>query len=256
MSSNLLSLVRDLQRRKGRKRRALGIAEGVRLVQEALDAAVTLRGAIVDPTLRATPNGAALLAALADHAVPVEEVSERDLRGAADTDTPQGVVAVIEPPRWALDDIRPAKGQPVLVVDAVQDPGNVGALIRTAFALGCPGVITLKGTADLTHPKVLRGAMGASFRLPAATATEEELVQWAKRHGVTIWVSAAAGTPLARTEAPERLAVVVGNEGAGVRASLKSTAAIQVAIPLARGAESLNVAVAAGIILHDLRHRA
>ena len=229
------------------------LAEGVRVVEEALAANVAIQGAIVSPTLAQTPRGAALLATLGARAVPVEELAEGAFRELADTDTPQGVIAVIEPPRWSLADIRVGPGAPVLVLDAVQDPGNVGTLLRTALALGAAGVVLLKGTADLANPKVVRGAMGASFRLPAVTAEEPELAAWVQRERLTLWAAAADGAPLTRAAAPERLALVVGNEGAGVSPALRALAHQQVAIPLARGAESLNVAVAAGILLYEAR---
>lgn len=256
MALNLVSTVRDLQRRKGRKRRGLGVAEGVRLVEEALAAGVPFRGVLADPTLRQSPRGAALLEGLASHAVPIQELAERELRDLADTDTPQGVLAVIEPPRWTLGDLDPKGGQAVLVVDAVQDPGNVGTLLRTAFALGTAGAVLLKGTADVLNPKVMRGGMGATFRLPTAAADEGGFAKWVRSRDVVVWVAAEQGSPLERVTPPDRLALVVGNEGAGVRDSVRSLAAHTVAIPLARGAESLNVAVAAGIILYDIQHRA
>lgn len=253
MPSNLVSLVRGLQQRKGRRRRGLAVAEGIRLVEEALAAGITLRGAVASRALAASPRGAGLLRALADRAVPVEEVSEHQLEQIADTDTPQGIVAVLQPRRWTLADVRPHRGVPALVLDGVQDPGNVGTLLRTAFAMGAAGAVLLPGTADPANPKVLRAAMGATFRLPTATAAEGELRKWVGELGVTLWVAASEGTPLGRLAPPQCLAVVVGNEGAGVRPFLRELAAESVAIPLARGAESLNVAVAAGIILFEVR---
>ncbi len=229
------------------------MAEGVRLVEEALAAGVPFRGALTAATLRDTARGAALLEDLASHAVAVEEIAEGELARLADTDTPQGVLAVIDPPRWSLADIHPVQGHPVLVLDGVQDPGNVGTLLRTAYALGSPGAILLSGTADLANPKVMRAGMGASFRFPAAPAQDGELAKWVGEHGVTLWAAAPEGMPLERLESPERPALVVGNEGAGVRPFVRSLAQQQVAIPLARGAESLNVAVAAGILLYEVR---
>jgi TrmH family RNA methyltransferase len=253
MASQLVTTVRNLQQRKGRRRRALTLAEGVRLAEEALAAGVAIQGAVVSAALGDTARGAALLKALAARAVPLEELADRPFADLADTDTPQGIIAVIEPPRWSFTDIRAAPGAPVLVLDAVQDPGNVGTLLRTAFALGAAGVVLLKGTADLANPKVVRGAMGASFRLPVVPADEPEFAAWVQRERLTIWAAAADGTPLARATPPDRLALVVGNEGAGVRPALRALAHQQVAIPLTRGAESLNVAVAAGILLHEAR---
>lgn len=253
MASNLVSLVRVLQQRKARRRRGLAVAEGVRLVEEALAAGVAFRGVLASPALEQTPRGAALLRALGDGAVAVQEVTDRTLAQIADTDTPQGVLAVLEPKRWTLAEIRPERGRPALVLDGVQDPGNVGTLLRTAFALGAAGAVLLPGTADPANPKVLRAAMGASFRLPTAGAVDGELVKWARELGVALWAAATEGTPLTRLRPPDRLGLVVGNEGAGVRPFIKERAAECVAIPLARGAESLNVAVAAGIVLYGVR---
>jgi TrmH family RNA methyltransferase len=253
MASQLVTTVRNLQQRKGRRRRALTLAEGVRVVEEALAADVRVTGVVVASSFGATPRGAALLAALAARAVPLEELAERPFGQLAETDTPQGIIAVIEPPRWTVADLKPGPGSPVLVLDAVQDPGNVGTLLRTALALGAAGAVLLKGTADPANPKVVRGAMGATFRLPAVVLEEAEFAAWVRRERLTIWTASADGTPISRLSPPERLALVVGNEGAGVSPALRALARQQVAIPLVRGAESLNVAVAAGILLHEAR---
>jgi TrmH family RNA methyltransferase len=146
---------------------------------------------------------------------------------------------------------------PVLVVDGVQDPGNVGTLIRTAHALGASASLLLRGTADPMNAKALRAAMGATFRHPVVQIDDTPFIAWAKAHGVTLWAAAADGVPLARaldsrTSGKETIAVIVGNEGAGLRPHLNAVAAQRVAIPLARGAESLNVAVAAGILLYEV----
>ncbi len=253
MNSNLITLIRNLQHRKGRRRRGLAVAEGVRLVDEALKASVPFRGAVVSPVGKSTPLGRNLLGALAAHAVPIEEIGERELATLADTDTPQGILAVIEPPRFTLSDIKPHDRFPILVLDGVQDPGNVGALLRTAFALGAPGAILLKGTADATNPKVLRAGMGASFRLPAATADETTFAEWVREHDASVWAADAQGVRLERLDPPPRLAIAVGNEGAGLRPAVASLAKQRVAIGLARGAESLNVTVAAGILLYEVQ---
>ena len=97
MSGSIPSLIRDLHRRRGRERRRLALIEGVRLIEEALAAGIVFRGAVAGPSLEATPRGAALKAALESHAVMLVDVSERDLLGLADTEHPQGIVAVIEP---------------------------------------------------------------------------------------------------------------------------------------------------------------
>jgi RNA methyltransferase, TrmH family len=256
MSGSLQTLIRDLHRRRGRERRGLALAEGVRLVEEALAAGVSIRGAAVSPVLESTTRGKALKASLTARSVRFEEVAEADLEALADTEHPQGVVAVIEPKRWRLEDIPMTPGATVLVLDAVQDPGNVGTMWRTALALGGTGLVALKGTADLTNPKVVRSAMGASFRLPAAIAAPEEFVAWGRLQRAEIWVADPAGESLPAMARPSAVrapvALVVGNEGAGVSPSLDAAADRRIAVPLARGVESLNVAVAAGILLYEV----
>jgi TrmH family RNA methyltransferase len=251
----LLTTIRDLGRRRGRERRRLALAEGVRLVEEALAAGIALRGAAVSPALEGTPRGKALKTALAERGVRLAEVAPAELDALADTEHPQGVVAVVEPRVWSLADVPVEPGAVVLVLDAVQDPGNVGAILRTALGLGAAGVVALKGTAELTNPKVLRGSMGAAFRLPAVSAHANELLAWAGERGVELWITAAQGEPVRSTgNRSERgpIALVLGNEGAGVGAELESAARRRVAVPLAAGVESLNVAVAAGILLYEV----
>lgn len=256
MSSSLQTLIRDLHRRRGRERRGLALAEGVRLVEEALASGISIRGAAISPALESTTRGKALKAALTERSIRLEEVTDADLEGLADTEHPQGVAAVIEPRRWSLDEIRLLPGTTLLVLDGVQDPGNVGTMLRTALGFGAAGLVALKGTADLTNPKVIRAAMGASFRLPAVSASPDEFVAWARLQRAQIWVADVSGDSpdrLARRSAGRApVALVVGNEGAGVSSGLEAAAARRIAIPLARGVESLNVAIAAGILLYEV----
>lgn len=245
-------MVRDLHRRRGRERRGLALLEGVRLVEEALAAGVPLRGALVAPTLEATPRGRALKAALAAAAPALEELDDRAFALIAATEHPQGVIAVADPPAWRLDQVALPAQATVLVLDALQDPGNVGTIVRTAHALGARAVIALPGTADLLNPKTLRGSMGACFRVPCLATTVDALGPWLADHGVALWVAEADGEPLRGREGQARLALAVGNEGAGGSAEVAALAARRVAIPLAAGAESLNAAVAAGIMLWEV----
>lgn len=228
------------------------MAEGVRLVEEAIAAGVEVRGVVVSPALEGTERGVELVRRLNDHAIPVLRLADRELEQLADTESPQGVVAVVRHPSWALADLRPARREPVVVLDALQDPRNAGAVLRTAYALGAAGAVALPGTVALTHPKLLRGAMGATFRLPAVRVQPDALAPWLVREEITLWIADARGTPVARLEVPDRLALVVGNEGAGVRRGLEQLSSTRVAVPLTRGAESLNVAVAAGILLYEV----
>ena len=252
MRHDLAGTIRDLHRRRGRERRGRTLAEGIRLVEEALDSGVTIDGAVVAPALDATPRGRALRDALAARGVPVEALPDREFGALASTEQPQGVLAVVALPRWEAEAVRPLPGHPVLLLDGVQDPGNVGSIARTALALGAAGLVALPGTAELANPKVVRSAMGALFRLPAAHLEAATLPGWLRAVDAALWVAATGGDPVASVRAGGPVAIAVGNEGAGVHPEVAALAARRVGIPLAPGAESLNVAAAAAILLYEV----
>lgn len=249
----LLSLARDLKRRRARERRGLFVAEGTRAVEELAASALEVRGALVTAALEDDPRGAALLAALERRAVPIEAVSDGDFASAAETDSPQGVLAVGAVPARDLDLVAPAPRRPVLLLDGVQDPGNVGTILRTAAAFDAAAALALPGTVDLWNAKVVRSAMGALFHYPALSCTWDAFDAFRAHHGVVTWGTDARGAALERAgERPPRLALVVGNEGAGLSAAARLRADQLVALPIAGHVESLNAAVAAGIFLYEL----
>src|SRR5256712_1229801 len=235
--------------------------EGVRLVEDALAEGLRFRGAVVAPDLERTARGTALVAELGRHAVPVEQATARVFASLADTETPQGIIAVVEPRAWTLADIAwsGGGGGAALVIDAVQDPGNVGTLIRTAHALGAAGTIALRGPADPLRPTARRAPLGATFRHPVVALDDPRFIAWTRQHGVTLWAAAVDGIPLHRAlplrgagkgeggkvdEGP--IAGIVGNEGAGIRPQRNAVGAKRVAVPPAHGPQLLNVPVPAG----------
>jgi TrmH family RNA methyltransferase len=250
----LASVIRDLHTRRGRERRGRTLVEGVRLVEDVRAAGVPIRGVAVAPALEATPRGAALKRDLVADGIELLAVPDDELHQLAATEQPQGIVAVVDLPAWTAADLRPAAERPLLVLDALQDPGNVGTILRTALALGASGAVLLDGTVELANPKVLRASMGAAFRLPAVSMTADDFLAWSRSTGLACWVADMHGDPAhAVPRDPRPVALVVGNEGAGVRPALAGAAARTVCIPIAAGAESLNVGVAAAILLYELR---
>jgi TrmH family RNA methyltransferase len=170
----------------------------------------------------------------------------------SDARTPQGLVALAERPQPAVERI--FAGTPlVLVADAVQDPGNLGALLRSAEAAGATGALLTTGCADPFSWKALRGSMGSAFRLPLATglALEAALERLAAR-GVVVYATAADGEKR-YDEADLRgpVAVVVGSEGRGLAPATQRQASARLRVPLAAPVESLNVAVAAALVLFE-----
>ena len=212
----LLSLARDLQRRRAREREALFVCEGVRAVEELLRSPLVLKGALVSPVLAGAPRGGALRAALTERQVPVLEVTERDFASAAGTESPQGVLAVAEVPARSFETLGLPDRARLLILDGIQDPGNVGALLRTASALGTHAVVAMPGTVDLWNGKVVRSAMGALFHRPAFAADWDALTSFLTPRRIPLWGADGSGEDVAAVTAPASLALVLGNEGAGL----------------------------------------
>ena len=247
MAGNLHTLLRDLQRRKARERRGLVVAEGRRLVLDALESGAKVAALLVADD---AAGQEAVLEAAAQRGVRIERAPRRDFDELADTATPSGVLAVVEWRPLALEALRLEPRATLLVLDAVQDPGNVGGMLRTAYALGAAATVALDGTADPGAHKVLRAAMGAAFRHPVVEARWADFAAFAEANGVAIWAACQGREP--PEGRPDRLALVVGNEGAGLRPEVIAAAARQVGVPMRPGAESLNAATAAAILLYEV----
>jgi TrmH family RNA methyltransferase len=247
-------LLRSLRQRKTREAEGLFLAEGVRAVEDLAASALPLRFALAASTLGDTPRGRALLDVLAAKGVTIHETSERELAALADTETPQGILAVAAIPSAGLDDlVTHAEPAVIVVLDAVQDPGNFGTLARTAEALGAVGLVALQGTVDPWNPKSVRAAMGSTFRLPVVPADWEALSPWLSSRGFATLAAAAGGEPLPDPRRrPRRVALVLGNEGAGISEDTRARADRVVGIPIRGRAESLNVAAAGAILLYEL----
>ena len=267
ISSAEAGLVRKLRRRKERDRSGLVLAEGVRCVREALDAGWTVRLALVSPRLDDTNAGKELEARLRSSVALPITVSDAELKRLSDTDAPQGVLLVVERPAHSLD--LPASARRLLVLDGVQDPGNVGTLVRSSHAFGLDAVVALPGTADPWSPKVVRSSAGSVFHASVVALDRARLLGWLRANGVGLIVAEASAGSVrgggsnpsvglgalpaqigGRSGLPRAWALVVGNEGAGVSAELAAGADLRVSIPI-EGAESLNAGVAGSILLYE-----
>jgi TrmH family RNA methyltransferase len=248
----ILTLARDLQRRKARERQGLFVVEGVRGVEELLRTTIAIKGVLSSPKLAATQRGSDLEARVRERGLLLEQVSDKDFASAADTDTPQGVLAIASVPETRLADLPDDREVRLLVLDGVQDPGNAGTIIRTAAALGATATVALPGTVDLWNAKVVRSGMGAHFHHPCLIGTWDELAEFRARRSLEIWAADVSGEPIRSAAPPARLALIVGNEGSGLSSLARTRADRLVALPIAATVESLNVAVAAGILLYEL----
>lgn len=229
--------------RKDRRRERLFVIEGVRLVEEALGSGdVTLL--VYDPDqLEQTASGQALFERIAGHRNTYPATPEV-LQAAADTVTPQGIVAVV---RWP--ELQARGGGLRLVLDAVQDPGNVGTLLRSAEAAGVSDVVCTSGTADVYSPKVVRAAMGTHFRLPITQDVRWDEVELDAPH---IYATVADATlPYYAVDWKQPSVVIIGNEANGVSDDALRVATNQITIPIASAVESLNAAVAGSVVLFE-----
>ncbi len=241
-------LLHGLQRRAFRRERGLFLAEGIRVVEDLADSHLDIELAVAGPDVDRTDRGATLIDKLAGM-TQVRRATRAAIGRIAATDSPQDIVAAARIPDTALEDVMPPDRAVALVLDGVQDPGNFGTLVRSADAFGVDLVIAMTGTVDPWNPKAVRAAAGAAFRVPIAVAATADALDWLRGRGFEIWAADAAGEPAAGIGRPGRVGLVVGNEGAGVSETVRSHASRTVAIPIRGRADSLNVAVATGILL-------
>lgn len=238
--------VRDLQTVKGRKEHGRFAFEGPTLLDEALRSGVTVQELYVsESVLAANPTVRDLDA----RGTPVFVVDDRTLRKISDLDTPTGLVGVTEQ-RWTpLEAI--LAGPLVLVLADLNDPGNVGTLLRSAEAFGAAGVVHGSLGVDPYHPKVVRAAMGTSFRLPTAVASAQAFAQAAQASGCRVVGLAARGTPLEQVQVGRSTALVVGHERRGL-GSWEVPGMVFGGISMREIIDSLNAAVAGSIGLYVL----
>jgi TrmH family RNA methyltransferase len=237
--------VRSLHRRSTRHRERAFITEGVRAVEEGIQAGIEPAFLFHTPAVMDVPRVRALLVQAEQRGAKVKVVSERVMAAMADTVTPSGILAVFpmlptsvpSPLTWAL------------LSDGLRDPGNLGTILRSALAARVQLVVTTAGTVDVYSPKVVRAAMGAHFRLnllvdPAWPAVEEAL------HGLCVLVGAPRqGTPYWQVDWRQPTALLIGSEATGISAQAERLATGYVMIPMEEQVESLNAAVAASVLL-------
>jgi RNA methyltransferase, TrmH family len=251
LSQGETRLLHALKSRAGRDKHGAFMVEGVRAIEDLVAAGIDLKFAVVSPTFEDSIRGRALTEAL-ELRTTVRRLKDHELRALSETETPQGVLAVAFAPKRMLSDIQLRAASLVLVLDAIQDPGNLGTLIRSADAFAVTCVIALPGTVDYWNPKVVRAAAGSAFRVPLIHAETDETWAWLAQHDFTVFGADMQGESVADARASGNLALVAGNEGSGLRRETREHVTHTIAIPMPGHAESLNVGVAAGILLYEL----
>jgi TrmH family RNA methyltransferase len=246
VSNPRVKYVRSLLQKRARRQEGCFVAEGMRLVDDALQAGASLRMAFYTEDMGNSPQGAGLVERLREAADDCFTVTPAVMRALSDTVTPQGALVVAEIPRWPRPETPRRIG---LILDEWRDPGNLGTVFRSADAAGADWVILTPGTVDAFGPKVVRAGMGVHFRLPVFSEwTWDEIVPLVR--GIPLYLADAhAQTPYDEVDWKRPAALVVGGEARGASDKARRMGAVEISIPMQGAAESLNAAVAASAIL-------
>ena len=234
------------------------LIEGHRELARALDAEITLETLFTCPELHLGVNDARLVTRAADGGAEIVTVAEAPFRKASYRDRPEGLLAVAEQFDIGIGRLDLSGTPLLLVAEGIEKPGNLGTMLRTAEAAGASGVIVADQTTDPFNPNVVRASLGTLFTVPLAVTSTDEAIAALHRAGVVIVATTPAGdTAHFATDLTRPTAIVVGSEQYGLSARWLETADVRVVIPMPGSVDSLNAAMAAGIVLFEaLRQRA
>jgi len=234
------------------------VAEGFHLAAEALAAGADVRFAVASPAIEGSAEGAELRERLRRAGVEVYETADPVLESLQDARSPQPLLLVVRRPAASLEGALTARsGTPLVVAThGLQDPGNLGSIVRTADAAGATALVACGRGVDLFHPRAVRATMGSIFRLPVAAAKVDSLVEELTRRGI----ESLATDPRATSRHHEcdlsgPIALWIGREGAGLPPELLERASRRIRIPMAPGVESLSAGAAAAVVLFEARRQ-
>lgn len=256
--NKIIKEVKALSRKRDRVKSGLFVAEGLRFVQSAIEVKAEIQYVIYSESIYRTEEGSDFVKSLSQASeFKVLEVEEKLMQELSDTQSPQGILAVVKQPKFQWEDIIKENGF-LLILDRLQDPGNLGTIMRTADAAGADGIITTKGSVDVYNPKVLRSTMGSVFELPVLEGLEwAEIEPKLKEHKYHLYATALEES--VDYDAPDyssATAMIIGNEANGISEEILLASDTKVKIPIVGSAESLNAGVAAAVMLYEvLRQR-
>ena len=245
LSNNKLKEIRSLSKRKYRQKNGLFVVEGRHMVEDAIGFGQVRLIVMSDSYISAHSD----MLQLETSEIDLLEVPEKLFAALTDTETPQGILAVVKKKQAGVI----LNGGNVVIADRIQDPGNMGTLIRTALASGCCAVMTTEGTVDVYNPKVLRSTMGAIFNIPVIDGwTFDQIMTRLKEQGIKVLVAdVGAKEAYYNIDLTEPFALVVGNENQGPTAEAIAVADKLINIPMVGKIDSLNAAVAGSIVLYE-----
>ncbi|MFM9001719.1 MAG: TrmH family RNA methyltransferase [Opitutia bacterium] len=241
-----------LRDRPEREARGLFLVEGCRELGRALDRGVQVEEVYFCPEMFRGPEGEAILARARAARAPVCRLGASAFEKVSGREGPDGVLGVARTWDCSLARIKASARPLLLVVESVEKPGNLGALLRTADSAGCDAVIVCDPVTDLFNPNVVRSSQGALFSVPVAVAASAEALAWLKAAGVrTLATTPAAKQAFWDVDCAGPVALLLGSEKDGLSEFLLSAADEKISIPQAGLSDSLNVSMAAGIVLFE-----
>jgi TrmH family RNA methyltransferase len=244
-----------LRDRRERDASGLTIVDGVREIGRAVDAGVEVVEAFVsDPV--AAPGGQNLAVRITAAGGRLTRVSRAVLEKLAFGDRSEGMVAIVRPPTTELADLNLPENPLVVVVEGVEKPGNLGAIVRTADGAGANGLIAADPLTDLFNPNTIRASLGTVFRMPVAAAPSDATLAWLTAHGIAPFATRVDG-PTLYTDVDLRgpVAIVLGSEATGLGRAWTDPRVTPIRIPMLGAADSLNVSVAAAVLLYESRRQ-
>ncbi|MCF6465209.1 TrmH family RNA methyltransferase [Clostridium sp. Cult2] len=251
-SNPTIKEIKSLYRRKERWAKESFIVEGIKIVEECIDNNYPLRNIIISDELYNIRGGEGLLEKIIDNNSLIK-VPDRLYKEISDMENPQGVLAVASFKRDSIKNIYDIDNPFILLLDQVQDPGNMGTIIRTADAFSVDGIIITEGCVDIYNPKVVRATMGSIFRVPIYHYSDGiEIIKELKNRNIKVYSTSLKGEKFIQNvnfNIPSIL--IIGNESKGVSKSLETLADSLIKIPMIGDAESLNAAIASSIIMYE-----
>lgn len=256
-SNPTIKMIKSLYKRKERWNKKLFIVEGIKIVEECIDYDYPIEYIVYSDQLLKVIGGKELLDKV-NSLSNLIKVPDRLFNEISDVETPQGILAVVPFRTSKIEDIDVDNKPFLLLLDRVQDPGNLGSIIRTADAFGIDGIIVTEGCVDVYNPKVVRATMGSILRVPIYHhKSSQDIIMQLKKKGATVYSTSLEGKEFIQNMDFKQFSLlIIGNESKGVSISLEGLADNLIKIPMVGKAESLNAAVASSIIMYEcLRQR-
>ena len=251
VSNSKIKFVNSLQQKNVRLKENLFLCEGLRLCETAIDSRFEIQTAFVTRKMLDDSRGKSLVEKLNDRIC--FEVSEQVFRKISETDNPQGILFVMKIPSQRIDSkkILDRKNALIVCLDRIQDPGNLGTILRTSLAVGVDGIFLIDGSVDIYSGKAIRSSMGAIFRLPnIVNISRDEFLKITNGRNVFA-TSANASEKYFDVDFSNETILVFGNEANGIDSQILDRSK-KISIPMKNSVESLNVAVSASIILYEV----